>query len=718
MTFSNLLHFCIVLLLATLVLAAPDFSFQVTRGGNENYFFRDNLTSAQVLLTSANSSSSLKRLVVAMPAGNSGALTYFLPPDNSTSGSNFTVTLQNNTLESTTDDFDNVGVQANLSFTGNATLGVTVVGAVRAMRDYVEGSETMHEIFNYTLASYNSSSVQLHRQWINATSSGAYKTADFYLNTVSGAQLIVTPGNNGTYTPSTVNILVDETGSGILQMRFVTNETSLTGLSPSDLFLPEGSGNGSALNTALTGLANGTNQIAQQVSFLTYEDTFLAGGWRFLTCFGDSMIALRLLMPILTPEATEASIGSVIERVNTTGAVCHEETVGDYASLVNMGNNRSDLRNRPVYNYKMVDTDLFLLPALEHFFLDIPQGSGRAPVFLERNATLQNGTYGELLNNCEKLVHISNLLAFRPGQLVGNWRDSNEGTGFERIAFDVNTALVPASLRATARLARAGIIGNSVSNVILENGTAYDTNSTLADVADSIAAVWEEKALPFFEVTLDGASAEARLQNFVDQANLSEVLLNDTTNATEASNKTFYALSLMEDGSPVEVLHSDLGFNLLHGKNVSQELLQSVVEALQPYPRGLLTNIGMVIANPAYDSNTTNIEVLNNAAYHGTVIWSWQQGIMAAGLQRQLGYCTNSSNVTVDTNPSPDTTPTWCEAPLITSSRRCGLTPSIIQLTLSLLSTFQVAGTESDAIQLWSYGFLGLLDPDGERVGQ
>ena len=36
---------------------------------------------------------------------------------------------------------------------------------------------------------------------------------------------------------------------------------------------------------------------------------------------------------------------------------------------------------------------------------------------------------------------------------------------------------------------------------------------------------------------------------------------------------------------------------------------------------GLLTDVGMVVANPAYDLNTTNIDVLNRAAYHGTVIW-------------------------------------------------------------------------------------------------
>ena len=33
-------------------------------------------------------------------------------------------------------------------------------------------------------------------------------------------------------------------------------------------------------------------------------------------------------MPILTPNAIEAALGAVIERVNTTGALCHEETIG------------------------------------------------------------------------------------------------------------------------------------------------------------------------------------------------------------------------------------------------------------------------------------------------------------------------------------------------------------------------------------------------------
>lgn len=132
---------------------ASTLTFNVSSGGNDNYFYRDNVTSAQLVLTSANNTSTdVRRLVVALPAGNSGALVYFLPLSNSSSGGNSTanststgnttstsnstlgISLMNGTLQSITDEFNNTGAQAELVFTGNATLGVTIIGAVRAMR--------------------------------------------------------------------------------------------------------------------------------------------------------------------------------------------------------------------------------------------------------------------------------------------------------------------------------------------------------------------------------------------------------------------------------------------------------------------------------------------------------------------------------------------------------------------------------------------------------
>ncbi|KAH9902577.1 hypothetical protein C8Q73DRAFT_670858 [Cubamyces lactineus] len=751
-------------------------AFKVVSGGNDNYFLRDNLTSAQLLLTSANNTSAVRRLVVALPAGNTGALTYFLPkPDanagqdvsgNSSTAGALNVTLVDGSFKSATTDYFSVGVQADLNFDANATLGVTIVGAVRAMRDYVEGNGVMHDIFNYTLASYNDTSVRLHRQWINTTSptSSTYKGADLYLTVPSGspARLSVTPGNNGTWTPPMVDILVPGGGqNGTVRVTVVTNETSLMGLDTQRLFLPEGTNGSQALQTALQGLADGENEAAKQVSFLTYADKFTAGGWRFLTYFGrDSLIALRLLMPTLTSEAIEAALGAVIERANTTGALCHEETIGDYASFVNIQNNRSDLGNQPFYDYKMIDTDLLLLPAMSHYFLELPQGSGRAQQFLSQNATLQNGSYAEILNrtifyNLERATPFaqspvfSNLIGLRPGQPVGNWRDSNEGLGYGFYPFDVNSALVPASLRATQALLEEGVLGF----------TGLDPE----EVA-KVAEVWEAEAPRLFEVTVGAEEVEARLSSFVKVANLSESLLGGGVNvsagaganASSNGNVSFYALSLMSDSTPVEVLNSDMSFNLVYGANVSREFLQHVVDALQPYPRGLLTNVGMVVANPAYDSNTTMIDVLNRAAYHGTVVWSFQQGLMAGGLARQLGFCTvnalgsNSTNSTappsssspsntVDTNPAPTPIPDWCaDAAFVQSLQdaQTRLWTSIHGAEDEIYSevwsysfdnatdTFSVAdlaslsssGTESDAIQLWSYGFLGLVDPDVTRA--
>jgi hypothetical protein len=65
-----------------------------------------------------------------------------------------------------------------------------------------------------------------------------------------------------------------------------------------------------------------------------------------------------------------------------------------------------------------------------------------------------------------------NLIRLKEGQIVGQWRDSTYGScvhsdhqcktltciGGGQIAYDVNTALVPAALRSIATLARARIL--------------------------------------------------------------------------------------------------------------------------------------------------------------------------------------------------------------------------------------------------------------------
>ena len=48
-----------------------------------------------------------------------------------------------------------------------------------------------------------------------------------------------------------------------------------------------------------------------------------------------------------------------------------------------------------------------------------------------------------------------------------------------------------------------------------------------------------------------------------------------------------------------------------------------------------MTDIGLLVANAAQADATTQGR-FTPAAYHGAVVWSWQQALFAAGLERQL----------------------------------------------------------------------------------
>lgn len=113
--------------------SSPPTIFHVISGSDDNYFYRDNITTAQLLLTNSPPTiSTPRRFVTALPAGNNGALVYFLPRNSSQS---LNVQLVNGNLQSTTvDSGESRGIHADLQFSGNATFGVTIIGAVRAMR--------------------------------------------------------------------------------------------------------------------------------------------------------------------------------------------------------------------------------------------------------------------------------------------------------------------------------------------------------------------------------------------------------------------------------------------------------------------------------------------------------------------------------------------------------------------------------------------------------
>jgi hypothetical protein len=135
-----------------------------------------------------------------------------------------------------------------------------------------------------------------------------------------------------------------------------------------------------------------------------------------------------------------------------------------------------------------------------------------------------------------------------------------------------------------------------------------------------------------FEVTVPSATARRAI---IDYAATLKVPDETALHSVGDSPVAFNALSLTADYKTVPVVHSDEGFELLFGRPSPAALSQAVTALMRPFPAGLLTPVGVVVANPVYATPAIQA-VLNRSAYHGTVIWSWQQAVLAAGLQRQL----------------------------------------------------------------------------------
>lgn len=79
------------------------------------------------------------------------------------------------------------------------------------------------------------------------------------------------------------------------------------------------------------------------------------------------------------------------------------------------------------------------------------------------------------------------------------------------------------------------------------------------------------------------------------------------------------------------------GFAFLFTNPPDAFLQEAAGRILRPFPAGLRTDVGVVVANTALDTLDSPLQAtFTRGDYHGTVIWSWQQAMLAAGLERQL----------------------------------------------------------------------------------
>ncbi|KAB8231699.1 uncharacterized protein BDW43DRAFT_301624 [Aspergillus alliaceus] len=605
-----------------------------------NYFYSDCHVAAQVVVTTPLPDSNLSvigpRLIVAWPGGNSGICAYFAPQ----SGINGTLAIElvNSTIgqplapvyspapPNSTSGTPQVGVTGVLRFNSSAELTVPILGSIRTIRDFVEGPSLLYPEIQDSIrfSELPTGGVTLQRLW---------------LDNVTTVHLVFSPLNNDANAKVTLNDKNIEFTAGDYIFSASYNYPQLTQLAPAEVLKNDSSALISPQADQVTAL-----------SFLSYSDKLLAGAWRFLTYFGrDSMISALLLEPILSTgegSAMEAVIGSVLERVSRTdGSVCHEENIGDYATWTNMKNNVSS--SSMICDYHMVDTDYFLPILMQKYFIENPVGQGRYQAFSNTTAGIfntanQNLTWGELaLTNAERVMRLAapfakdqkqeNLIHLHEGQVVGQWRDSAYGIGGGRIPFDINTALVPAALRSIAALARGGLL----------------PRKHWAKLADTYAQTWEDQTLKFFEVTIPRVEATQRVRSYAKVSGFTGPNQTDTID----SDIQYYALALNGSNnlSKVEVMHTDDCFRHFLLNTTEQTQLTAFVNQTannirRTFPAGLMTDVGLLVANPAYGPDPVYARNFTAGAYHGTVVWSWQLAMMAKGLEHQLGRCVSNGS--------------------------------------------------------------------------
>ncbi|KAI9151992.1 Long-chain-fatty-acid--CoA ligase FadD13 [Paramyrothecium foliicola] len=603
-----------------------------------NYFYSDCHTAAQVVVTSPLGSSDLTiigpRLLVAWPAGNSGIAAFF-QPQNGVNGS-LSIALANSSTsgrfldpvyQPTSTRNPTVGITSQIILNSSARLTVSILGSVRTIRDFTEGPSILVPDIQdaVELSELDNGGIALTRLWLDNTT----LTTLSFSPSSAASSISIKDG-------------IVEFDSGVYVFNASFNYPQLEQLGPDAVLNPD----------SKSLIAQDPDQTLS-LSFLSYTDKILAGAWRFLTYFGrDSMISMLLLEPVLSAgdgSFFEAGISAVLERINKTdGSVAHEETIGDYATYLNLQENVSS--TDPVYDYKMVDTDYFLPVLLYDYFIKNEIGRTRTRDFLQQSATENPNneglTYMDLaLLSARKIMDSAapfaaeggqireNLIHLKEGQPVGEWRDSNDGLGGGRIPFDVNTALVPAALRAISALSEAGL---------------FPEYPDWAQTANKYAQIWEDHTLHFFEVNILQEEAKSLVNNYVSS---NEFHFPNEADSIE-SDISFYGLALEGNSGQdiVQVMHTDDCFrhfllNTTNQTQLSSFLGQTADHILRPFPVGLSMDIGIVVANPAYSGLEGYAKNFSNSAYHGTVVWSWQLSMMAAGLERQLARCGDSGSV-------------------------------------------------------------------------
>ena len=643
-------------------------TFQIREGNNDNLFFKNQDVAAHAVVTGRGPK---PRLVIGFPAGDSGIGVWFKAPGSNESGEAFRAV---GPLREPSRGEVEVSIAASVR---ELTMeSPPVLDSIRAIRDRSQGSyEQRSQIIENALQELNEAppgvKEALNKRGITAAAlqemlsprirvlkDGSIEFTRKSLESEKPYRMVITPHEGTVLERTKDGIVIKSIGPG--DPKF--SVTASVGFDPLTPFA-----SGELLNSAGQRCVKATGGPLQtslrNLDFLAFKEKFLAGSWQYQTYFGrDTMMTAQMLAPVLSPQAIEASLSSVLDRVSHSGEVAHEEDLADQADITRLdgfdkarqaGKNwktalrRLDDLDRPIYDYKMIDGD-FLLPLLaQEYSRDVPAEESAA--FLGRRSE-GAGSYADALDRtCRRVVGlarpyatarargkqgidlIKHLISLKPGQAVGDWRDSEDGLGGGRFPSSVNVGLVAAAVRAC------------------EGKAAKDRQNDL----EKIAQAWDH-AQEHFMVRLPADEVRRRLLRFLESGGYSaeerrdlegvgiegvtvgDFLQQKATPRAIANGVDFMAVALNLDGTPVEVESSDVGL-VLYENSLPPAQSGSLSSILSlPFPIGLSTPVGILAANPALSSRPQDYELFDRKKYHGTVIWNWPMQVAQEGLRRQL----------------------------------------------------------------------------------
>ncbi len=649
----------------------PSLAFEMQAGGQTNAFFRQGNVAAHLLMRS----STKPRLLVIFPAGNSGTGVWFEDTPQAVNWRLDSALAPSSVIDSAGRNLH--GISADVSAdVDRLSIRHALLTSVRFMRDYNGGYPAPASVETSPIVIDNTI------RWMRNRVDGAAGYA-LTVEVLGGGAVVKAPSGEIT--------LQAPSGGGRLQLRIhaQTGETPLTPIVHANLF---------------DSAVNADTQSQNVVEFLSYQEKLLAGSWQYDTYFGrDTLISVRMLMPVMQPPAIEAGLSAVLTRLSADGKVAHEEGIGEFALVDNAKNGRPN-DPTPTYDYKMIDGDYMLAPIMASWLIDDTRGAARAAAFLAQTGNDGSTNGARFVANLVRVANtarpfsqqatVTNLIHLRTGEIVGNWRDSTDGLGGGVYPYDVNAVLVPAALRAASRFVSSGLLDPYLSAV---------DRAALDDAAQQ-ASIWESAAPALFEVTVPQTQAAAQAASYAAQTGV-------PAGPAPAAPISFYALSLDEQGNPIPVLNSDGGFALLFGTPSADTLTRIVTPAVQSFPAGLITDAGMLIANPAY-ADTTLWPKFTNAAYHGTVIWSWQQAMWVAGLDRQLARTDLPADTrTLLTNARLQVWQVISNAADMRASEMWTWSYANGRYQAEAFGTHSADATEANAAQLWSTTYLAIQDP-------